>query len=364
MNRFTLIALSLLACALPTGAMAYGHLEYCGKPIKWSAGTAHLRHAANSFPAGSRLRQRSGETIQRFNENPADVRFTAGYDDGNVWFGNGQSEVWFTTAPQGAPARTRYRFRLTCNPRMKEADIIFQLDPDQTSQYSSSDATWELWPYGGDWRPYATTLMHELGHAAGLDHEHRFYNIMGQDWDHIHADDGRARAYLGEDASNGLVAMYGHTDDFFEDLSVSQFEYDGNPGGDAYSHHRRTDLRAGDGGALPWFFDGGERVYEVRRGQTVRARFTYENNGKSTHSAAVGFYLSQNDDISTHDRRIGGWQVTLVRNVPATATRAVTIPADAPLGFAWLGVYIDDGNTVAEAIGSNNATHQRIRIRD
>lgn len=366
MQRLPFTLLALAFTLLPASALAYSYNTYCGKPIKWTDGAAHLRHAVNSFPAGSRLRERSYETFVHFNQNPGDIRISAGWDDGSVRFGNGQSEVWFTTKDIDAPARTVWRFRglLTCQPYMHEADVQFQLAPDHTSVYTSSTATHELDGYGGTWRPYATTLMHELGHVVGLNHESRVHNIMGTDWDHIHADDGRARAYLGEDAGHGAVFLYGLTPQNIEDLSVSHWKYLGDPNDNGYSDHTRCVMRRQDGGALPQVWNTPEAVYRVRRGQTVRVEFTYENNGKSTQSAPVGFYLSSNDKITTLDRRVGGWHAVLVRNAPATVTRTVTIPADAALGYAWLGAYIDDDASVLEMGQALNTAYHRVLVVD
>lgn len=353
-----------LACLLPASALAYSYSTYCGKRIKWSDGTVHLRHAVNSFPVGSRLRERSAETVANFNQNPGDVRLTAGWDDGNVWFGNSQNEIWFTTKDIDAPARTRiwYMGLLTCNPRIHETDVQFQLRPDHSSIYTSSTATHELWGYDGDWRPYATTLMHELGHVIGLDHESRYYNVMGADWNHIHANDGHARAYLGENAGHGAVFLYGETSNSMEDLSVSHWKYIGDPNNNGYSDHDRCAVRNGNGGWLAKLSYGWDPVYKVRRGQTIQVEFTYENNGRATQSAPVGFYLSTTDRITTLDRRIGGWSAVLARNAPATVTRTVTIPHDAPLGYAWLGAYVDDDGSVFEMGQALNTAYHRLYV--
>lgn len=58
-----------------------------------------------------------------------------------------------------------------------------------------------LWNYGGSYRPYQTTVMHELGHAMGLEHEDDEYNVMGKDYTHIHAHGGFGTAYLGRRCS-------------------------------------------------------------------------------------------------------------------------------------------------------------------
>lgn len=357
----SIITLATLAAlfAVPSAAMAHSYWTCNGKIIKWKDEAAHLRHSAVSFPNGSSYRTASADAINKANENASEMRFSRSWDDGSVKTGNGQNEVWFTNSDFGAPARavTKWGGIAFCaNPRIKESDLQFSTG----TSYTSSMSTSLLWGYGGNWRPFRTTMMHELGHAMGLGHENRRYNIMGEDWTHIHANNGVARAYMGEDAGHGLVAMYGLVAGGLEDLSVTHWEFAGADG--EYSQHKRCGMRAANGAALASFWNNGEEVRRVRRGQSIKVEFTYENNGKSFQVTDAGFYLSANDNITTLDPRIGGWSLQLGRDVVATATRTVTIPANAPLGYQWLGVIIDENGTLGEVSEVNNKTYHRVWI--
>lgn len=359
MKALSLITLALAATLAPASAMAYGYYTCWGTKIKWQSETAHLRHSAVTFPPGSPYRTASADTIDKANQNPSEFRFTRSWDDGSVGVDNGQSEVWATDKDFGAPAQAVFQFAglFACgNPRFDEVDMRF----DTGEVYTSGTTLSNLWGYGGDFRPYRTTMMHEMGHVMGLAHENRRYNIMGEDWTHIHADDGVGRAYLGEDAANGLVFLYGTVSGAHEDLGVSHWEYKEADG--EYSEHKRCGMRDINGNLLDDWNNNGEIVRRVRRGQTVQVEFTYENNGKSSHTVDVGFYLSADNDIQSIDTRIGGWSANLVRDKVATVTRNVTIPANAPLGYKWLGVIIDENDDVAEVTGANNATYHRIYI--
>lgn len=361
MKALIIAGIALAAGLSPASAMAYGYYTCWGTKIKWKAETAQLRHSAVSFPEGSSYRTASADTIDKANQNPSEFRFTRSWGDGSVGINNGQNEVWFTNSDFGAPAQAVYQYAglFFCNdPRLAEVDMRF----DAGESYTSGTTLSTLWGYGGTKRPYRTTYMHEMGHAMGLAHENSRYNIMGEDWTHIHADNGVGRAYVGEDASNGLVFLYGTVSGAHEDLSVTHWEYKEADG--EYSEHKRCGMRTQGGSLLPTFWNNGEEVRRVKRGQTVQVEFTYENNGKATHTVDVGFYLSTDDDIQSIDPRIGGWVAQLARDTVLTTTRNVTIPANAPLGYNWLGVIVDENDDVVEITGANNATYHRVFVEN
>jgi hypothetical protein len=238
-----------------------------------------------------------------------------------------------------------------------EADVIF----DNQVSYTTSMSKTALWSHGGSFRPFQTTAIHELGHGAGLAHTNNTYNIMGQDWDHIHANGSTARAYLGEDAANGLVYLYGTTSSATEDLAVTHFKRSGASG--EYSTHVPTVLRNSSGGSLSSFVSGGERVYRVNRGQNVRLELSFENNGKTTQTRNVGYYVSTNNIISTGDRFLESGNMTLGRNTVYTTYRTVTIPNDLVRGQNyWLGAVMDRTGALSEMSEVNNATYIPIRI--
>ena len=54
-----------------------------------------------------------------------------------------------------------------------------------------------------------TTGAHEFGHGLGLLHVNTEYNIMGNDFEHIHVNGSTATAYTGEDAADATVFLYG-----------------------------------------------------------------------------------------------------------------------------------------------------------
>ncbi|WP_293119335.1 CARDB domain-containing protein [Moorena sp. SIO4G3] len=354
-----LMALSLFVAI--TGYMpkasAYQVLKCNGKTVKWQSSKipVRMRSASVSFPSGA-WRNALIEAVNSWNRNPSKFSFSLSHNDSSVRRQNGQNEIWFTSDDNllnGAPAWAYWWFNC---PNITEVDIVF----DNRVSYTTSTSKSVLWPYGGSSRPFQTTAMHELGHALILLHENRYYNIMGQDWDHIHANGSTARAYAGEDASHGAVFLYGVRSPQRQDVAVVHWKRSGSSG--EYSTHRRTQMYNSSGSLLSSFTSSGEPVYRVNKGQRVQVEFTYENNGASTQNPRVGFYISTNNIISTLDTKIGDVPYTLGRNTPYTARNSVTIPSNLTPGRYYIGAIVDNNNSIGEINETNNATYIAIQV--
>ena len=205
---------------------------------------------------------------------------------------------------------------------------------------------------------------HEFGHVLGLSHENRVYNIMGAAERHVHVNGSTARTYAGVDAGNGTALLYGTRSGSWEDVGVVHWKYD-EPSGE-YSAHTKTNIYDSAGDVLPHDAVGGESVYWVTPGQVIRAEFTYENSGKSSQSVKIGYYISTNDAITTLDRRIASVaRYSLNRNAIATRTVVLTIPSDliADENY-WLGVIVDEDDSITEYVEWNNATYLPLKIVD
>ncbi|WP_144393499.1 CARDB domain-containing protein [Pleionea sediminis] len=335
-----------------------------GKKVKWGSNNVTMRASNVSFPSGSSYLSALQTVISRVNDNPSPFNFSLQTGDTSVKFDNGQNETWFTNdsdALDGAPAVaftwSHCYWLFGWHYGIDEVDVVFNNNVSYTSSNNKSSS----WTYGGSFRPFRATATHEFGHAMGLLHENRYYNIMGQDWDHIHANGNSTRAYLGEDAANGSVILYGTNPNYMEDVSLTHHKYLGTSG--EYSTHQLTRLYNSSGGNLSRFGNSGEWVYRVNKGQTVRLELTAENNGKNSQSPAMGYYISTNTIISTADRRIGTGSLSLNRNVPYTFQRTLTIPSDLNSGqYYAIGAIIDYNNAISESTGTNNATYIRIYV--
>jgi len=248
---------------------------------------------------------------------------------------------------------------------MTEGDVIFDYNNTAADpfEWTATRSKTALFNYTGSGRLMQGTAAHELGHAVGLLHVNTTYNIMGSDFSHVHTNGSTVDAYVGEDASNGMVFLYGLWSGAPNDLAVEHWRYSGASG--EYSTHDRTRIYdTATGAELAKVNVNGETGYQVRRGQSVRAEFTYENNGKGTLTGIpVRYYISTNDIISSGDTQVGSSTFTLARDVVSTSLKTLTIPNSLSTNTNyWLGAYIDPGQTIAESDRSNNGTYIPIRV--
>jgi hypothetical protein len=364
---------ALMAISLSTPADAYGYRTCGGKNLRLSGNNLGVYASAVSFPTGY-WRDGLQNSINQFNRNPSNFYYSLYTDTNGVARGNGQSEIWGTTDQgvlQGAPAIAYSYWQCYWTPwsgwnvYMTEGDIAFDYTNTAANpfEWTATRLRTILIRYGGTRRLLQGTAVHELGHAVGLLHENRTYNVMGSDFTHIHTNGTVSDAYIGEDAGNATVFLYGLWASGPLDVAAEHWKYLGTSG--EYSTHTKTILTNSAGGALSTLNVNGEVGYYVRRGQIIRAQFTFENNGRATVSnLGIRFYVSTNDIISTADRLILSLVgASLARNWVSTWTYSMTIPSNLALNTTyWLGPYVDPTNAVPETDHSNNATYLPIRV--
>ncbi|MBV6466704.1 MAG: hypothetical protein DCC43_15565 [Candidatus Brocadia sp.] len=315
----------------------------------------NMRASAVSFPVGSSYRNALQTVENRVFENPSHFYVETLYDEPSVGFNNGESEVWFSSDSNYSPAVT-FTWYLPY-PYIVESDVVFY----NGVAYTTSMAKTNLWSYGGPYRPFQTTAIHEYGHVAGLGHEADEYNIMGADWTHIHCNGSTARSYVGEDACDGLVNLYGLATSSVEDLSVSLFKRVGSSG--EYSTHAQCKMYSSTtNNELAFTTYQGQRRYTVAPGQVVKVEFTWENQGKTTQTRTAGWYISSNSLITTTDSRFATQNFTLSRGNVNTTKTTLTIPSNLTPGQTYyLGAIIDYNNGLSEIDENNNAAYHIIR---
>ncbi|MDH5179060.1 MAG: hypothetical protein OEZ39_03855 [Gammaproteobacteria bacterium] len=358
--------LVVLFCLLFTAqAQAYSYKTCGDKKIKWDSNSKTLYANTTSFPAGY-WENGIRDTVNAFNRNPSKFRYGIAMDSGGVGRGNGQSEIWGWPGSKidGAPAVASQRW--TCywlfgyHAWMNEVDVIYNYD--EPFRWTASTSKNDLIRYKGTKRSLQTTGAHELGHGLILNHVNTEYNVMGADFEHIHVNGSTARAYIGEDASDGAVYLYGDRGGW-QDVGVVHWKYSG-PSGE-YSDHTKTVIYNSSGAVLPSVNVNGEIGHRVTRGQWVQVEFTFENNGSNTQSGVnVGFFISTNDTISTGDRRVAGRTLSLGRDNVLTTSTWVLIPSDlTPNTNYWIGAVVDETGSIAEAVEWNNATYIPIYVQ-
>ena len=346
---------------------AYSYKIGAGQPITWQSKNINWHAAAKGFPAGSDWRDALTLTNFKWNQSPSSFTFgIAQWGDTSVKRGNGQNEIWFSNSQNvldGSPAlcyRWKYYSMAYGRYFWYEADVVFDVDEG----YSPYEYQYDFTAYGGLYRPFVTTALHEMGHALGLGHENRFYNIMGSDFTHVHTHVNRTQGYAGADATQGSLFLYGKQyGSATEDLAVTHWKYAGVKG--EYSTHTQTLLYHTNGNVVYWDILDGFPRHHVQAGSTYRAEFTYENNGYGSYSnVKVAWFLSTNKIISTFDQQIGS---ALIGQFPGgavwTATYDLTIPAGLKSGMTYyLGAIIDYQNNINEFKEDNNATFLQIKI--
>lgn len=361
-------------------AFAYRQM-LCGSIVK-KRPTNYLEMSVDpvSMPYGQANWNVFQRSITLFNNNPSNFWFGMKAGASNIKVGvNNVSEVWFTNDPSltwgskssvNSPAVT-YHMYDSSSCRMTETDMLVSTVNESKWGYSNSAAVSK--GYGGSYRPLVATLIHELGHTAGLDHEERYYNMMGVDYTHVNRNGSLSEGYLGEDASNGLVASYGLVaDTTYQDVSLTHWERVGASGG--YSTHRRVALLSSTGTALactPQYNFGtcagyeyeGDQYFKVTRGQSVKLKLGYENNGRDTKIVKTRYYLSTDTNITSTDTYLGEATYTLARDLPNYYLYSLTIPTTLTVGKPYyIGAIVDSANTVAEKDETNNTSYTAIKV--
>ena len=366
MKKIAMVIVCCTTLAVTPPLFAYSYKTCLGHILKFDTPAQTMHPNTTSFPSGY-WENGIRDAINRFNRNPSNFRYSTSMVS-DVGGNNGRSETWGASLT-GAPALANYYY--TCfwffgeTVHLNEVDVIFDYgEPDDPWIWTADTVKSSLRNYGGRFLPLQTTGVHELGHGLNLGHVNTEYNVMGTDWQHIHVNGPFASAYMGEDATDGAVFLYGTQSTPWEDVAVTHWKYDRADG--AYSWHTRTVIYDTTGAELGRTTIDGEPVFIARRGQTIRAEFTYENNGSTTQrGVSTGYYISPNDYITTLDRRIGsGFFLSLGRDNVFTKTTTLTIPSDLTGTDYWLGVVIDDNDAITERVETNNATYIRIQVVD
>ncbi len=378
-QRFSIIGVALVAMMLASGNVSAGVHKHClGKNLKFDGNSETLYYSPTSFPAGN-WRDALIESINQYNNNPGKFSYKLKQNDDLLSHANFESEVWGSTdisAPAYASHIPICYWFFGKHVWISAVDVVFNYKTPW--RWTTTHNKNNLWKYNGacsgtsGCRGIQGTALHELGHGLHLAHENDEYNIMGNDFEHVHVNGDRATFYLGEDAADGAVHLYGN-DNSYQDLGVVHWKYDAANTTSEYSNHKRTQVYNSAGTSVvsrTWVDyqgDGNndERHFKVSPGQSVKAEFTFENNGASTHkNVSVGYYLSTNNYCTTWDTKLTSTTMTLGRADVYTYKKGMTIPSTVTVGQNyWLCAIVDDNGAIAEAWEGNNATWLPLRIQ-
>jgi hypothetical protein len=356
-----------LAPGATSVAFAY-RWERCGvrdQRLRWDHNTVRFRVHQESFPTTTLWPFALEEAAGAWNQIPSNFRYNLTFGEPRVGRRNGQNEVWwnqeFDEFDPPARAKTWFR-RAVC--QFTEVDILFNPTSNYSVLLAGIGNKRSFIPYGGSQLAFQAAAMHELGHAQGLAHEERVYNVMGDAWRHLHANGREAAAYPGVDAARGSMDTYGRlAPGLNQDLSIAHFKRTSDDGD--YSMHGRTQIFDASGAPLE---DRGaaEPRFVVRPGQTIQVEFGYESLGVPSTTVMVSYHLSNDDSISTSDPVIATRFIGLEDSTPvdAASTRVTfSLPTWlVPGGWYWIGAFIDPWNVTSEINEANNATYIGIEV--
>jgi hypothetical protein len=329
-------------------ATGYQLWEACGGNIlHWHDEEITYGSPAKAFPEGQ-IRDAWLDVLNLRNRNPGGFHFgTPHFDESHVGRTNADNEVWWTDDQDILDGRPAVHVKSHGCFHLVESDIVF--DVDRT--WSFSDSATHKDNYGGAdtvGRNFRTGALHETGHAIGLPHENRFYNIMGQDTTHVERNGDTVSEGPGEDAIAGETRLYGTEQPDAQDIAVTHYKYDKASG--EYSQHAQTGIYR-QGWRLGHDVLDGVRYYPVIPGEAYEAEFTIENNGPTGTSQNVeyGLYISDNRRITTNDRLIATGTVAQKAGLPDSLRLSMTIPADLPAGDTrYLGIIVDRNDKISE----------------
>lgn len=359
------LSIVALFLALSTGsALAYGHRS-CGEvPLRMRGTVGTVGIWGESFPAGG-WREAAADAFTKANDHPGNFRLDMSVDTFHVSPGNGESEMWFSAdALWNGDGSAMAHYYDICVWFFYEFYYVNEVDViiDSRVPYTFSESKRDLWFYDtdrdgdGDFdggRPFAPIVIHELSHGLGFTHNDYNYNVMGEDFTHLHVNGPLARGYVGEDLAAGIVHLYGPKPSY-EDVAVSHWRYVGSDG--EYSMHGKNEVIAIPIGGRRTI--DGEDYIEVAHNQVIVARFTFENLGLTCQNMAVGYYISTNESVSRADRRIFSDMRRVCPNAPDTRGVLLRLPADLPRGVPlWLGAVVNEDGAIAERTRTNNATY-------
>ena len=366
------IALSSLAFTL---SLPIAHAAEWDGCFRWAGDSVTMRANIFQFGSGSGadLLDRILDAEEAWAATATDFEYHITLDnDFASTVGNGESEIFFSNAtpPEALAAVFNYKHPFLCF--YVESDLVIAPGAD----FSSSSSKSNLGAYQGDGSQlfsvdedisFVSTMIHELGHVQGLQHEDDEYNCMMPSLQPMfHTNGSTARAYVGEDAAQISRLMYGDknvSSPFgMRDFAVSHWKF--NPA-TSTAQHTRTGVFSG-GGSVGASMVNGEPVFNVTAGIPIEVEFTVESIGNFTNpfeQVEVRLYLSTNSFISKYDTFLGSSTVfTGSTGFAAPHRFTVTLPTSMPVGqIRYVGAIVNPTGLSTEVLTNNNATYTAVR---
>jgi len=180
-------------------------------------------------------------------------------------------------------------------------------------------------------------MLHELGHALGLEHQDNRLATMNTHYYNSGPNGHYNTVEPHADDRQGIRLLYPNSTTE-RDIAVSRYHNTG-------STTAKNTL----------FTTNNSPVYVLNKGGQYDLQYTMENLGTEAESVTIHFYISTDSYISTNDIYLGSTTWSMPAPSYLTATKRITIPTSLSSGTYYrIGYIADPNNVIPESSTSNN----------
>lgn len=352
MNHRTRLALCAVAAAATVilsapSAHAWTAIKWCnGNPTIW--GNFYFQTTNTySYPSGAAQTGALSNAVGQWQRHTNYINWEGTEYTTNVIHGNSVSETFLASASAlgtNVFGNTWTTYSTNCtfwfdNQVIGEADVAaldsLQFgDPDESGWLTTNGTNSD----GGG----RSVLMHEFGHAIGLDHYFVFNNMRtGLPKPFIGGTDSHVQV-LPDDAL-GARALYSYQPATLQNLQASAQMLSG-------------------GSIVNTAFKG---TISLCHGNTFNMSFTVTNPGSTNLTFDQKFYLASSPNAYFGGTQFGVWNGGTVNAYSAVTWSNVSfaIPFGVPPGVYWVVHFVDPNNAISETYKNDNFVHNVLTIR-